>query len=149
MASEPRSSVALYVRLFCLFAACMLPVHAVQQDSFLRATNFTASAACSSFEQAQASPAHLYQYGTLDSQVTMIHGRGHRNVVFVGGLGSGLLALPWVDQLGQTLSRAEWVLAEAQLRSCFGVRCVALDCCVRPRPRVTNRNAHYHRIMHQ
>ena len=90
---KSRSSVALYVTLLGLLAACKLSACASQREPFLRAVNCELHAACSGLEQAQleVSPAHLYLYGTLGSQLTRIHGHGHRNVVFVGALVRGCL----------------------------------------------------------
>jgi pimeloyl-ACP methyl ester carboxylesterase len=63
----------------------------------------------------------LLKYGDQPAHVAFLSGgAARRHLVLVGGLGDGLLSLPYAPALAACLPPAGWALVQAQLRSSYG-----------------------------
>ena len=71
----------------------------------------------------------IARYGPRPAHLLQLSGSHERQVVLVGGLTAGLLAVPFVPQLAQKLEGLGWGLAQAQLQSCFNVRFYSFALC--------------------
>eukprot|EP00210_Caulerpa_lentillifera_P002122 g2036.t1 len=70
-------------------------------------------------ESASGIKGQLFRYGTKQAQVAFQHGHFEKVLVFVGGLGDGLLSLPYTYALADGLKKHHWSLVQPLFSSSY------------------------------